>query len=215
MKMTRRASLAVFFSLFSGFAALAVYDPGKATTVASKPDGKIGEGWWKTRHEEKVKLAAQGGWDLVFIGDSITQGWEGGGKETWEKFYAPRKALNIGFSGDRTENVVWRLENGEMDGYKPKVAVIMIGTNNTGHRNDPPDYIAGGVKAILDDLGEKWPDTKILLLAIFPRAAQAADPQRVNNDKANEFIAKLADGKHVFYLNINDKFLAPDGELTK
>ena len=82
-------------------------------------------------------LAQQGGWELVFLGDSITHGWERNGKSTWDKYYGARKAINLGFGGDRTEHVLWRLEHGEFDGYKPRVAVIMIGTNNTGHDMQP------------------------------------------------------------------------------
>ena len=96
----------------------------------------------------------------------------------WTKYYADRNALNLGFSGDRTENVLWRLQNGEIDGIAPKLAVIMIGTNNTGHRSDPPEQIAAGVQAILSELQQRLPDTKVLLLAIFPRGADKDDPMR-------------------------------------
>lgn len=206
--------LAVLPVLFA-FTALADASLDAAIQKATTPEDKLKDGWWKTRHEAKVKLAQQGGWELVFIGDSITHGWENSGKAAWEKFYAPRKALNLGYSADRTEHVLWRLDHGEIDGLKPKAAVIMIGTNNTGHRNDPPEAIAAGIKAIIGRIHAKSADTKVLLLGIFPRSAQAADKPRVNNDKTNELIAKFADGSKVVYLNINDKFLTPAGELTK
>ena len=116
--------------------------------------------WWKDRHEEKRALAQQGDWELVFIGDSITHGWERNGKTAWDQYYGDRKALNLGFGGDRTEHVLWRLDHGEFDGYKPLVAVIMIGTNNTGHDMHPPEAIAAGNEA-WDDGGrlgndERW-----------------------------------------------------------
>jgi lysophospholipase L1-like esterase len=190
-------------------------ETAQAVRKSTTPADRLGESWWKDRHEAKLKLVQQGGWNLVFIGDSITQGWESHGKAMWEKYYAPRKALNLGYSGDRTEQVLWRFENGELDGLKPKAAVVMIGTNNTGHRNDPPEDIAAGVEAILAALRSKLPDTKVLLLAIFPRAATADAPMRANNDKANELIAKLADGERVVFLSVNDKFLQPDGVLAK
>jgi len=222
MKITRRTFVIALLSLVFASGAYADANLEAAIQKATTPDNKLGEGskdgkpgWWAARHEEKLKLAQQGGWDLVFIGDSITHGWENAGKATWDRYYAPRKALNIGYSADRTEHVLWRLDNGELDGYKPKAAVIMIGTNNTGHRNDPPEAIAAGIKAIIGRIQKKSPETKILLLGIFPRAAKATDKPRVNNDRTNELIAKFADDGRVVYLNINDKFLTSDGELTK
>ena len=186
-----------------------------AAPVSVTPADRNGEAWWKKRHEEKLQLTQQGGWDVVFIGDSITQGWEGPGKQVWQKYYGGRKALNLGYSGDRTEHVLWRFANGEIDGLKPKLAIIMIGTNNTGHRMDPPADIAAGVEAILAVLKEKMPDAKVLLLGIFPRGAKTGDKMRVNNDKTNELIAKFADGSRVTYLNINDQMLEADGTLSK
>ena len=112
-------------------------------------DNKRRGPWWKDRHEEKLALAKQGGWELVFLGDSITHGWERNGKSTWDKYYGARKAINLGFGGDRTEHVLWRLEHGEFDGYKPRVVVIMIGTNNTGHDMHPPEAIAAGIEKIV------------------------------------------------------------------
>ena len=185
-----------------------------ATTPAHRMEnGK--KNWWQQRHEDKLALAKQGGWELVFLGDSITHAWENAGKQTWKQYYGNRKAINLGFSGDRTEHVLWRLDNGELDGYTPKVAVIMIGTNNTGHRKDPPEAIAAGVKKIIERIRAKSPETKILLLAIFPRSEKQTDPSRVNNDKANALLAKLADGNMVTFLDINDRLLMADGRLSK
>ena len=209
MKIDRKwlgLAAAVGFVVCSGVAG--------AESIATTPANKT-EAWWPKRHAEKVELAKKGNVDLLYIGDSITHGFENSGKSVWEKYYAPRHALNLGFSGDRTENVLWRLDNGEIDGLSPKLAIIMIGTNNTGHRKDKPELIADGVKAICDKLQVKLPNTKVLLLAIFPRSAKASDAPRVNNDAANKLIAKLADDKHIFFLDINSKFLTADGELTK
>jgi beta-glucosidase len=183
--------------------------------VATTPDDRLGEEWWQKRHDEKLTLVKEGGWELAFIGDSITHGWEGHGKETWSKYYGDRKAINLGYSGDRTEHVLWRLDKGELDGYEPKVAVIMIGTNNTGHRKDAPEIIAMGVGRIVQRIQEISPKTKILLLGIFPRSAEAKDPQRENNDLTNAMLAKMGNDETVFFLNINDKFLTEDGVLTK
>ncbi len=172
--------------------------------------------WWMPRHEQKLQeLKGMKTVDLLMIGDSITHGWEGGGKAAWDKYYANRKALNLGFSGDRTEQVLWRLDHGAIDGISPKAAVVMIGTNNTGHRKDNPEETAAGIKAILDKLAEKSPKTKVLLLAIFPRGESAKDELRLINDGVNERISKFADNQRVFYLDLSDKFLEDDGALPK
>lgn len=172
--------------------------------------------WWGPRHEEKLKeLKGREKVDLLMIGDSITHGWEGKGKKVWNEFYARRNAFNIGFSGDRTEQVLWRLQHGEVAGISPKLAVIMIGTNNTGHRQDPPEETAAGIKAILGELKKRTPETKILLLAIFPRGEKPDDKLRKINDATNEIIRGYADDRTVFFLNINKVFLTDDGTLTK
>ena len=161
---------------------------------------------------ERVK---KGNVDLLMIGDSITHSWEDGGKEVWKKYYEKRNAVNLGIGGDCTQHVLWRLENGNIDGISPKLAVIMIGTNNAGNIHGSAEEIVAGVKAIVEKLREKLPQTKILVLGIFPRGADDKDPIRQVNMKANEGIAKLADGKAVFYLDIGEKFLGPDHTLPK
>ncbi|MCW1883701.1 sulfatase-like hydrolase/transferase [Luteolibacter flavescens] len=182
---------------------------------ATIPANRFGEAWWKTRHEEKVKLAKKGGYDLVFIGDSITQGWEGGGKATWDKYYAHRNALNLGFSGDRTEQVLWRLMNGELENVDPKLFVLMIGTNNTGHRQDDPEMTADGIKLILELLQDRKPDAKVLLLSIFPRGAKPEEPLRQLNDQINARIKSFADGERVQWLEVSDAFLDDEKVLAK
>ncbi len=184
--------------------------------AATAPADRLNSGWWQKRHAQKLELVKKGDIDLVFIGDSITHSFEGRhGKAMWDKYYVPRKALNLGYSGDRTEHVLWRIDNGELDGLSPKLAVIMIGTNNTGHRQDPPEAIAAGIRLILDRLRAKQPKMKILLLAIFPRGAKPQDKLRAINDGANKLIAKFADNESIYFLNINDKFLTEDGTLTR
>lgn len=168
---------------------------------------------WMKRHELIKSRAVPGAVDVIFLGDSITQGWEGAGKEAWEKSFAPLKAINAGIGGDRTEHVLWRLANGTITGITPKVAVLMIGTNNS--RTNTPEQIAAGIRAIVGTLREKLPETKILLLAIFPRGADPSDPLRKTNAAANELVKSLDDGKHVFYLDIGPRFLTADGVLEK
>jgi lysophospholipase L1-like esterase len=175
--------------------------------------------WWLPRHqqklEEKGKLVAAGGPELVFIGDSITQGWEDAGREVWQRHYARHRALDLGFGGDRTENVLWRLQHGEIDGIAPKVAVLMIGTNNTGHRAENPDTTAAGIKRLLGEIRTRLPTTKVLLLAVFPRGEKPDDFLRRINERVNTSIAGYADGRSVHFLDISAEFLSPDGTLTK
>lgn len=167
------------------------------------------------RHARFNEIAKKGEAKLVFLGDSITQGWEGAGRKVWDEVFAPMKAANFGVSGDRTEHVLWRIDNGNFDGLSPELVVIMIGTNNTGHRMDPPEDTASGIAAILDRLKVKVPDAKILLLGIFPRDEKPDGKARVRNREINEAIAKLADGKRVTFLDIGEKFLEPDGTLSR
>lgn len=171
------------------------------------------DGGWMKRHELMNARVKEGNVDLVFIGDSITQGWEGRGKEIWQKFYGNRNAVNLGIGGDRTQHVIWRLENGNLEGIEPKAAVIMIGTNNSG--NNTPEQIAQGVTKIVQLIRKTTPNTKILLLATFPRGADPGDARRQVNEKSNAIVAKLADNEHVHYLDIGKDFLNEDGTLSK
>ncbi len=172
--------------------------------------------WWMPRHEEKLaqrKLMKQV--ELLMVGDSITHSWENGGQQVWDKYYANRKALNIGFSGDRTEHVIWRFQNGAIDDINPKLAVVMIGTNNTGHRKEKPEHTALGIKRIIDELALRLPKTKVLLLGIFPRGNDNNDELRKINLAINEIIKGYADDKNVWYLDISNKFLEKGNILPK
>lgn len=171
------------------------------------------EGGWMNRHNAMNERIKKGNVDLVFIGDSITQGWEGGGKKVWAEFYEKRNAVNLGIGGDRTQHVLWRLDNGNLAGVSPKLAVLMIGTNNSGSNSS--EQIAAGVEAIVKKVRTKSPTTKVLVLAIFPRGAGPDDGRRKTNGGANQLIAKLADGENVHFLDIGPKFLAEDGTLSK
>ena len=189
---------------------------GYRAHVALLPDERLGEEWWTKRHAEMNRKASARPHDLLFIGDSITQGWEGAGRKTWEKYYGKRKALNLGISGDRTEHVIWRLNNGNLrKQQKAKVAVVMIGTNNTGHRDQDPGETADGVTRILSILRARCPDAKVLLLGVFPRDASPDGPKRRINDALNEKLATLHDGERVHFLDIGKHFLNGKGHLPK
>ena len=172
---------------------------------------------WTPRFIQKNQVVKNGDIDLVFLGDSITEGWEtGAGKDIWEKYYSKRKSLNLGFGGDRTEHVIWRLQNGNFDGINPKLVVLMIGTNNTGRRMDNPVMIAEGIKLIIETIHLKSPSTKILLLGIFPRGKAKDGQRRKNNDNVNKIIKNYPeDYKFVDYMDISKNFLNEDGSLSR
>jgi len=151
--------------------------------------------------------------DVVFLGDSITQGWEDTGEQIWDSEIAPYRASNFGFSGDRTDHVLWRLQNGEIFGMKPKVVVVMIGTNNLTF-GENPEQTAAGVRTVVQRLQEGLPTSKILLLGIFPRGEKPDDAYRQRVAQTNELLKGSADGKVVVYSDISSAFISSDGTLA-
>lgn len=201
-----------------GFAGLVLLSTATvfAQQVSTIPVAKS-EAWIKRAHAT-AKRAQMGGWELVFLGDSITDFWTSKGREAWARFFGDYKALNLGVSGDCTEHLLWRLDNGQLDNYQPKLFVLMIGTNNTGHRklsDESAQDTVDGIKAVLDRLEIKTPETPVLLLAIFPRGKEPTNQARVRNEAINAELPKLADDKRVFFMNINDKLMEPDGTLSR
>lgn len=181
---------------------------------AIRPTGRPGG-----QHDAFVKIANEGDFDLLFLGDSITYLWtvgDGdvsgypGGKTVFDKQFANMKIANFGIPGDTTQGVLWRLQNGEGQGHKPKAVMLMIGTNNNGNTSEE---IAEGVGADVLELRKDFPDAKILLVAIFPRGTGPNDSGRLKMEAANKIIAKLDDQKHVFFMNINSKFVDASGNL--
>jgi beta-glucosidase len=167
------------------------------------------------RHDPFVETAKTGDFDILFAGDSITDWWQlaapMGGADVQKKYFGDVKVANFAVAGDTTQGVLWGLQNGEGQGRKPKAVMLMIGTNNTGPNTGLE--IAEGVGAVVYELRKDFPDAKIMLLAIFPRGAGPTDPARMKNEIANKIIAKLDDGKHVFFKNINANFLDAQGRL--
>jgi lysophospholipase L1-like esterase len=136
--------------------------------------------WWRERHEAKLAELHRGPVELVFLGDTITQDYERSGPPpwpdyvpVWQRFYGDRHALNLGFSGDATSHLLWRIEHGEIDGIAPKAAVILIGANNLGRLHWPADANVRGVEAVVDATRQKLPHAKILLLGILPSERSA------------------------------------------
>jgi len=191
--------------------ALTVTSEAFAENPAMVPVARTNASWIQ-RHESMNQKARQGHIDLIYVGDSIVEHYENQGKEVWAHYYAGRNALNLGISGDRTEHVLWRLDHGNIEGISPKLAILMIGQNNGGYNTG--EEIAEGVVAIVQKLRARLPSTKILLLGIFQRREKPT-PEREVLAKANEISSKLADGKNVFYLDINDVFVRPDGTIPR
>lgn len=181
---------------------------------------------WMARHEAELKLHETIPHpDLVMIGDSITHYWGGEphdcgarGAKSWARLTAHRTAINMGFGWDRTQNVIWRLQHGELDGLNPKFVVLNIGTNNlagTKHaRVNTPQEIAAAIRQIVGMIREKAPQTHVILMGIFPRGRTPADRHRARIVQINALISKLAAEPNVTFLDIGSKFLSPDGTIA-
>jgi lysophospholipase L1-like esterase len=231
---------------------LLMADDGGTATLTNKAATPVIHAGTQARIDKISDRAKQGDVNLLFVGDSITQGWEGSGKDVWNKYYGNRKAMNDGIGGDRTEHVLWRHEHGNIDGIHPKLAVIMIGTNNSNGKDYTVEEIADGITAIVKEMREKLSDTKLLILGIFPRGPnsdeqfetiakaqlkaaaakkgednfdesqlpakidalkEATKAQRQKLADVNATISKLADNNMIFYMDIGDKFIQPDGTI--
>lgn len=169
------------------------------------------------RHEGFVEIAKKGGIDCLLMGDSITDWWRSIGAAVYDKHFGSLKCANFGISGDRTQGVLWRMENGELEGYTPKLMMLMIGTNNLGGGTRPgntPEEIADGITAVVSKFRTKFPQARVLLLGVFPRGRTADNPARERIREINAIIAKLDDGKSVKYMDIGAKFLEPDGSIS-
>ena len=188
----------------------AIPTPPPGTNPAVFP---VGRNDWLMHFLHNVDRTKQGPVDLLFDGDSITDFWQGSGKEVWAKNYGQLHAADDGISGDRTEQVLWRLDHGQVAGLHPKLIALMIGTNNTGNCTDV--QIAEGIAAIVHEYQKLCPEAVILLQAVFPRSEKPTNPIRAKIKSINEIISKLGDGKKVIYVDFGDKFLQPDGTLTK
>ena len=191
-----------------------------AATPAIRPDySPERRAAWLARHEEFVTLARQGGIDVLFVGDSITDYWRTHGRAIWDAEFVPLRAANFGLAGDRTQQVHWRLLNGELDGIRPRVVVLLIGTNNLDPgfggeasltpRNTPTEIVRG-IGAIVRTLQQKQPQAKVLLLGLFPRGAKEA-PVRAQIAEVNRGLASLTASGRVTFLDLGAAFLDRDG----
>lgn len=167
---------------------------------------------WHQLFEEDKQIAQKGNVDLLFIGDSITQGWH---PELWETYFAPYKAANFGVGGDQTGNLLWRLENGGIENISPKVVVVMIGVNNYGLNSDTPEDVFEGVAAVVAKLRHSFPQAKILVNGILPFQEFADSPMRAPVQKTNALIKNLADNQQIFYRDFGPLLLEQDGSISK
>lgn len=205
----------------SFFALVCLSTSAIADNTAATPLPRAFPTNWVTRHDEILERKKQGDIELLFLGDSITEcwRWDKGGLNVWNRCYANRKAANFGVGWDRTQHVLWRMELGELEGLRPKVAVLLIGTNNCGNEEDGKPRnsaaeIADGITAIVRKLRAKLPETKVLLVGIFPRG-EKNDPIRQQVKEINSRIAKLDDGRTVRFLDIGSKLTEADGTIPK
>ena len=209
MKPFRTHLTALFLSALAGFTAHAA-ELESTTPVAAKTNG---ESWWNgncKRIDADIEKM-RGRIDVAFVGDSITARWRG--SENWEKHWGRYKAVNMGIGGDQTQHVLWRLQNGDLDGYKAKLFVVMIGTNNMWGKNPEPAEAAAGVKAVLDLIQSKQPQARILLMSILP-TGEKPNPGREKRAEVNKLIRKFAGGQ-VEYMDIWDKYLERDETISK
>ena len=195
------------------------HPPQHQATIASPLNAK----WWRDTQQQINSEVAKGDVDLIFIGDSIIHWfrkmpWHNEttcGINVWRDYYAKRNAVNAGIMADKTQHVLWRLENGNLKGISPKLAVVMIGTNNVAHQESPQET-ADGVNAIIASIHAHCPTTKVLLLAIFPRGKELNDKARTQNDKVNKIIATYSQTyPFLTYLDIGNVFLNKDGTVNK
>jgi N-acetylglucosamine-6-sulfatase len=199
----------IALSAFTGFSAHAA-ELESTTPVAAKTNG---EEWWNENCEridadiKKMKRKI----DVAFVGDSITARWRGG--ENWEKHWGSYRAVNMGIGGDQTQHVLWRLQEGDLEGYKAKLFVVMIGTNNMWSQDPDPAQAAAGVKAVIDMIQSKQPKAKILLMSILP-TGDKPNPGREKRMAVNELISKFAGGS-VEYMDISGKYLQTDGTISE
>ena len=169
------------------------------------------------RHEGFLQEARQGGIECLLMGDSITDWWRRAGLEVYEANFGPLDCANFGIAGDRTQGVLWRMEHGELEGYSPKLMMLMIGTNNLTSRTGSPNtpaQIAMGVAVLVTKFRTTFPDAKVLLLGVFPRGAEPGSQYREPIRRINELIADLDDGRYVRFMDIGDRFLERDGSIS-
>jgi lysophospholipase L1-like esterase len=198
-----------FWSINSG-GAVASSGPGLLPVKRTQEFTWMSVAAWEKQHAEDVLVAQFDKPEVLFIGDSITAGWDG---SVWQRTMMPLNAANFGIGGDHTGNVLWRLQHGAIGNLKPKVVVLLIGVNNFGHLHESPAQVAEGVGAVVRQIQLAWPQSKILLNAILPYEADPASPKRTEVKQANKFIARLSEGHVIVYKDYGLLFLDKTGRI--
>lgn len=191
-----------------------ILQAGDSSAITPSPRS---DGWWMERHLQINKVTKEAGEDakVVFVGDSITQGWEGAGAKVWEENIKKLGAVNLGIGGDRTEHVLWRFNNGNLQKISPQVAVVMIGTNNFGYQQDSTDEVLEGVVAVVEKLKKEVSGIQILLLDIFPRG-ESFNEMRGNILQVNQSLQATYSGdERVTFLPIGHLFVEDNGTISK
>jgi beta-glucosidase len=167
--------------------------------------------WWMPAHNKNVQAVQQGGIDIAIFGDSITEYMN---EQLMHRILSDR-AKNLGIKGDSTEHLLWRLQNGELEFKKqpPKLAVVLIGTNNFSHSSDNDLFL--GVKADVDEIRKRLPSTKILVVGMLPRGESPSYKLRARIIAINSMVAKLADNHTIWYADISKNMLEPDGTISR
>lgn len=178
-----------------------------SVTPVPRTDGSVGR---QTEVLNRIR-EAKGPAPVVFLGDSITQGWEGAGKAAWDRDFAPLGAVNIGVGGDRTEHVLWRLHEAPLTKLAPKAIVLMIGTNNLGHGSSNAEQTLLGVRTIVSTLREQCPQATVILCGIFPRG-ERFNAMRGDICQINQALLRLA-GDHVVVRDFGHRFIKDDGSI--
>jgi beta-glucosidase len=176
--------------------------------AATTPEKRGGARWWVDQNKGLNQGVREANIDLVFLGDSITEAWEKPGAEAFASAFGSYRTAILGIAGDRTQNILWRVEHGHFKHIRPKLVVLLAGTNNVDcSAKDRAD----GVTRIIQEINKRSPQTRILLMGIFPRGTNPTDPQRRINESTNQLLAQLADDELIHYIDIGHAFLEPDG----
>ena len=191
--------------------------------VAAVPIARQETAWWRARHQEKLAELRSRRVELIWLGDSITQDWEKQGPPdwqdfapVWQRFYGDRHAVNLGFRGDNTAHLLWRMRNGELDGIQPRAAVVLIGANNLGRVHWSAPQTVAGIVAVVDELRSRLPDTRVLLLGILPsvRSKYVSRTANAVNRELAERYAPGGSGAEVTFMDLSRLFLR-DGQVDR
>jgi lysophospholipase L1-like esterase len=201
----------LFFTFFLSASVIAQTISGSIPTKRTTEFSWMSVATWDKMHAEDALVAQYDQVDLLFVGDSITAGWDW---QIWQKNFAPLKAANFGIGGDHTGNVLWRLQHGAIGNIQPKVIVLLIGVNNFGHLNETPEQVAAGVTKVVQQLQLAWPNSRILLNAVFPFDQNAKSPNRTKVKELNKRISKLQNKNSIVFKDYGSLMLQKDGSIS-